>query len=138
MSPSRILEQWKMPLILAAISFALSGIAKAWRAFKRQQSETWSTSYALVTKATVHEMKHESLLSISYSYPVPGEPYPIPAEFEMDFSSPDEAGKWAEALSGQTILVRFNPANPWKSVLWESDLQTVVQASLPALKPNDT
>jgi hypothetical protein len=137
MTLPQILEEWKMPFILASISFALSGLAKAYRVSKRRQSETWSTSYGLVTKATVHEMKHESLLRISYSYPVPEEPYPIPSEFEMDFPSSDEAGMWAEALSGKTIPVRFNPANPWKSVLWDSDLRAVVHASLPALTPSD-
>jgi hypothetical protein len=131
MALRQIFEELKVPVILVAASFALSWVVKVRHAFRRRESEIWSTGFALVTKTNVHEMKYESLLRISYSYAVPGEPYPIPAEFELGLPSADEAEKWADVLSGKTIPVRFNPASPWKSVLWELDLRTVVHASSP-------
>jgi hypothetical protein len=123
--------EWKWPLVIVGISFLLSILERAWRAHKQRRSQTWPVSHGQITKAAVHQAKHESILTLWYSYLVPNEPYPVPAEFQKEFYSVDEARKWADALSNATVPVRFDPANPWKSQLSESDLATIVQAAVP-------
>lgn len=69
------------------------------------------------------------ILTVRYSYPVPDEPYPIPAEFQKEFLLPEEAYQWADALDQKGIPVHYDPGNHWKSLLWETDLQPIVEAS---------
>ena len=104
-------------------------IEKYWQLHRRVRSQTWPLRFGQVTRAAVFEGKHEVILTLWYSYPVPDEPHPIPAEFQKEFLSIDEAQRWADALSDKDIPVHVNPANSWKSELWDSDLETIVMAA---------
>lgn len=104
-------------------------VEKFWHTHKRVRSQTWPLRFAQVTKAAVFEDRHEATLTLWYSYPVPDEPYPIPAQFQKAFSSRHEAQHWADALSDKTIPVHVDPANSWKSELWDSDLEPIVVAA---------
>jgi hypothetical protein len=136
MSLPRTLGEWKWPLVVAAASLAISGLERAWSAYKQRRSGTWPISYGHITKTAVHQSEYESILTLEYSYPVPDEPYPIPGEFLKQFSLPEQAWAWAEALRDKNIPVRFSPSNAWKSVLVDFDLETVANAS-PPLPPAD-
>ena len=93
------------------------------------RAQNWPVSYGRITKAAVFHRKNEITLTLSYYYPVADEPYPIPAEFEKEFHSGEQAQAWADALNDQMIPVRVNPANSWKSVLMDSELESVVRAN---------
>ena len=123
-----ISDRWKWIIGFGVASLALSGLERARRIHKLHQSETWPISYGQINETTVHETKYETTLTLQYSYPAPTEPYPIPAEFRKEFPSSGDALTWADALNGKAIPVRYNPSNPWKSVLWDSDLQPIVDA----------
>src|SRR5215469_5331439 len=73
--------------------------------------------------------EHEARLKMRYFYTLPEQPYPIPAEFWKEFSRRSEAERWADALFGKTIPVRVDPKNPWKSQLWDSELEAIVTAT---------
>ncbi|MGO9306352.1 MAG: hypothetical protein ACLP3R_22060 [Candidatus Korobacteraceae bacterium] len=102
------------------------------RVFRKVGKESvglsWPIAYGTVTDVDVSKGIRRSCLTLQYSYPVPDEPYPTPAEFEIEVVSA-EANRWAEALDGKTIPVRVNPENCWKSQLLLSDLEPIVQAS---------
>jgi hypothetical protein len=100
-----------------------------WRKRKEVRAQNWPVSYGRITKAAVFHGKHEITLTLSYYYPVADEPYPIPAEFQKEFYSGEQAQAWADALSDQMIPVRVNPANSWKSVLMDSELENIVRAN---------
>ncbi len=104
----------------------------AWSFFHRVSNEnvslSWPIRYGTVTDIDVSKGTRRSTLTLHYSYPVPDEPYPIPAKFEIEVVTAD-ALQWAEALDGKTIPVRVNPENSWKSCLLLSDLEPIVQAS---------
>jgi hypothetical protein len=134
MAMQEISDRWKWIIGLGIASLALSGLERLRRVYKLHQSETWPISYGQVNETSVHEARYETLLIIQYSYPVPTESYAIPAEFRKEFSSSQDAWIWAEALNEKAIPVRYNPSNPWKSILWDSDLQPIVDA-LPLPNP---
>ena len=100
-----------------------------WRKRKEVRAQNWPVSYGRITKEAVFHRKNEITLTLSYYYPVADEPYPIPAEFEKQFYSSEQAQAWADALNDQMIPVRVNPANSWKSVLMDSELESVVRAN---------
>ena len=100
-----------------------------WRKRREVRAQNWPVSYGRITKAAVFHRKNEITLTLSYYYPVADEPYPIPAEFEKQFYSSEQAQAWADALNDQMIPVRVNPANSWKSVLMDSELESVMRAN---------
>jgi hypothetical protein len=122
--------EWKWPLVIVGLGFLLSLLERAWRAHMERRSQVWSMSFGQITKVAVHQTKYEAILTIWYSHPVPNEPYPIPAEFQKTFLLIEEANRWADALSNATIPVRFDPSNPWRSQLWESELKSKVEATV--------
>jgi hypothetical protein len=119
----------KISVVVFILTFA--ACERAWHAYKRRKSETWPVSYGVVTEASVHKGHAEITLTVRYSYPAQGEPYPVPAEFQKTFSSlrdEPQAERWAEALVQKQIPIRFDPRNQWRSTLWESDLEPIVKA----------
>jgi hypothetical protein len=59
------------------------------------------------------------------------EPQPVLAEFQKEFFSLEEAERWADNLLEKTVLVRVNPANPWKSQLLDSELEVILTSNAP-------
>jgi hypothetical protein len=125
------IDEWKWPLIIAGIFFLLSLWDKAWHTYRQRRAQAWPISYGQITAVTVHHTKHEFMLKLWYSYPVPDEPYPVPADFQKEFYLVEEASRWADALCDKTVPVRVDPANSWKSQLLDSDLVTIVEAATP-------
>jgi hypothetical protein len=80
----------------------------------------------------VYQARYESILTVSYSYPLPNDPGSAFGEFQREFDSVEEAEKWADALANRTVPVRFDPTNFWNSELPESDLKATVEATTPA------
>jgi hypothetical protein len=101
------------------------------RTHKQRRSLSWPASNGRITKVVVHRAKYESILTVSYSYPLPDDPGSAFGEFQREFDSVEEAEKWADALTNRTVPVRFDPTNFWNSELREPDLKTVVEATTP-------
>jgi hypothetical protein len=120
--------------ILIGIGIAVIGVAgldRLWHIHRRRKSETWPTAHGVVTETEVHKGHDNVVLTVRYSYPVEDEPYPIPAEFQKTFPllrNEKQAQAWAEALDKKHIPVRFDPRNHWRSLLWDSDLEPIVNA----------
>jgi hypothetical protein len=104
-------------------------LGTAWRNRKQAGAHSWPVVIGRITKATVFSGKHDVTLTLSYSYPVTDEPYPIPAEFEREFYRTEDAQAWADALDDQMIQVHVNPKNAWKSLLLDSELEGMVKSS---------
>ena len=131
MIPKRIsTDGWEF-IACAAVVFLCLVLEELWRFHRQARSQTWPLKFGQVSKAAVHQDKHECTLTLWYSYPASDEPYPIPAEFQKKFYSLEEAQRWADALCDKAIPVRVNPANSWKSQLLDSDLELIVIAATP-------
>lgn len=122
---------WWAVIASALILFLSSILEKYWRLHRQARSQTWPLIYGQVSRAAVFRGKYDATLTLWYSYPAPDEPYPIPAEFQKDFSSVDEAQLWADVLFDKTVPVRVNPLNSWKSQLWDCDLEAIVKSTVP-------
>ncbi len=124
------LRQWVWAIFIGgtwALFELLAGTV--WRNRKQLRGQNWPISFGQVTKTRVFSDNHETTLTLSYTYPVADEPYPIPAEFEKEFYVTEDAQTWADALADKTIPVHVNPANSWKSKLLDSELESIVRAS---------
>ncbi len=126
---SSMFHDWKVLVTIAVGMAVVSACERAWRTHRFRKSETWPISQGFVVETSVHQGKHEAVLTICYSYPVPNEPYPIPAEFQKEFVLAEEANHWADALDQRNVPVHYDPSNRWKSVLWETDLAPIVLAN---------
>ena len=114
----------------AAIFVFLSDrFLKYWRRRTQARADTWPVTTGQVSETAVSQGEHEARLKMRYYYTLPEQPYPIPAEFWKEFSRRSEAERWADALFGKTIPVRVDPKNPWKSQLWDSELEAIVTAT---------
>lgn len=123
-------DEWAF-IACTFVVFLVPVLETLWRSQRQARSQSWPLRFGHVSKAAVFQDKHESILTLSYSYPAPGEPHQIPAEFQKTFSSLEEAERWADALCDKAIPVRVHPANSWKSQLWDSDLEAIVMAATP-------
>jgi hypothetical protein len=122
-------RDWQVKLAIAAVVAVAIGIESAWWHYRQRRSESWPVAQALIKKAAVHDSKSESILTLWYCYPAPGEQYSISAEFQKTFYSHEEACLWGDALSGKTVPVRLDPRNPWKSFMLDIDLQPIVAST---------
>lgn len=129
MASMNISLDWKAVIGIAAFLFLNEQFEKLWRRYRQSRAQIWPVTVGRVLEAAVFRGKHEVTLTLRYSYAIPDEPYPIPAEFQKQFLSPSEAELWADALSGQPIPVRVNPKNVWKSQLWDSELEAIVTST---------
>lgn len=120
---------------IALLALATSGLRAAWHAYQHRQSEHWPTSYGTCKLTEVTSKNDKFRLQLQYSYNVPGERFTLGGTFEKDFNTEDEAQRWTEALREQTIPVRYNPAKPASSVLWDSELENVVAGNPVSSKP---
>ena len=129
---SAYFRDWQVKVAIAIAVAVAFAIERAWWHYRQRRSESWPIAQALIRKAAVHDSKHESILTLWYSYPAPGEQYSISAEFQKTFYSHEEACLWGDALSGKTVPVRLDPRNPWKSFMLDIDLQPIVASTRPA------
>jgi L-rhamnose mutarotase len=130
-----LLHDWKVLLTLALGIAVLALLEETGRRYKRRRSQPWPMLTAQITQATIHTDKYESTLTLQYSYYVPDEPYPIPAEYQKQFYDEQKANCWADALRDKNVPVRVDPANSWRSQLWDSDLELIVRTAVPDLEP---
>jgi hypothetical protein len=115
-------------VIALFVAILSTAVGRAWKGYKKRRSEMWPICYGQIDEVTIFHDKYGIILTLNYSYPVPDEPYPIPAEFQMTFGSADDAEAYADALSKTPIPVRVDPANSWRSQL-DSDLDAIVEAA---------
>jgi hypothetical protein len=132
MLPARLFNEWKPLVFIVGILFLFELLKMRWRAHKQRHILSWPVSNGQITKVVVHQAKHESILTVSYSYPLPEGPGPAFGEFQREFDSIEEAERWADTLANRAVHVRFNPTNYWNSELVESDLETIVEATATA------
>jgi hypothetical protein len=122
--------RWSNPTVIAvAVAVACVAIGWAWDAYKKRRSQTWPICQGQVNEAKIFHDKYGITLTLNYSYPAPDEPYPIPAEHQMTLGSEEAAERYADALSNKVIPVRVDPTNSWRSQLWNSDLDAIVEAN---------
>jgi hypothetical protein len=114
---------------IATVAILVAGVKAAWHAYLHRLSQHWPTVYGTCTLAEVSGKNDNFHLRLLYSYNAPGERYADSGESQKDFSGEDEAQAWAEALREKTIPVRYNPTKPGKSVLWDSELEAIVEGS---------
>jgi len=130
-------RDWQVAAAIAVVVSVFIAIERAWWHYRQRRSESWPVAQAFVKKTAVHDNKDDSILTLWYSYPAPGEQYSISAEFQKTFYSHDEACLWGDALSGKTVPVRLNPRNSWKSFMLDIDLQPIVASTRSAeVTPN--
>jgi len=106
-------------------------LGTVWRNRNQARVHTWPVAFGRITKAAVFTGKQDITLTLSYTYAVAEEPYPIPAEFEKGFYRTEDAQAWADALVEQMVPVHVNPKNCWKSRLLDSELEAIVKARAP-------
>jgi len=126
--------------MLALGAFAIAGAQSAWHAFRRWESEDWTTVDGQVTLAEITEKHDQFRLRLLYWYKLPGQTYGSDGEYTKNFDKDDEATatQWATRLRDSTIRVRYNPSKPHDSLLWDSDLQAVVDGGSPSAEYGDT
>ncbi|MGH9642334.1 MAG: hypothetical protein ACRD3Q_07895 [Terriglobales bacterium] len=124
--------------ILGLGAFAIAGAQSAWHAFRRWESEDWTTVDGQVTLTEVTKKHDQFRLRLLYWYKVPGQKEASNGEYTKDFDDDDEttATQWTTQLRDSTIRVHCNPSKPDDSLLWDSDLQAVVDGRSPS--PEDT
>ena len=103
-----------------------------WHAYLHRRSEHWPSVYGTCTLAGVNKDNDRFDLKVLYSYHAPGERYADAGEFHKDFTDEVEAGRWADGLTEKAIPVRYNPTKSGQSILWDSELEGVVNGD-PAL-----
>lgn len=127
MSRSTDASGWRWEVVGFVGSLVLAGLTRAVRSYQRRRSETWPISFGHILGASAEEKDKQILLKAPFSYRVDSESYG--GTFKKTFVDIDEANAWAEALRGKQVAVRYDPNKPSRSQVWESDLQTIVQAS---------
>jgi uncharacterized protein DUF3592 len=123
-------------LLGLAGAFALAGVQRVWRHYQLSRSETWPISYGSIDRATVDGEQKSIKLALIYTYRVGEERFT--GTFRKTFLDHDEANRWAEALSKKQVAVRYDPAQPSRSQLRESDLEPMVQAAAPIQSIQDS
>ncbi len=126
-----ISTQWKAAIVCALIAFLYLVFDMYLRSHSQARARTWPVVHGQVSKTAIYEGKHDVTLTVWYSYQLSDEPQPVLAEFQKEFFSPEEAERWADNLLEKTVLVRVNPANPWKSQLLDSELEIIVTSNAP-------
>jgi hypothetical protein len=123
---------------IALVALIVAGAKAAHHAYLHRLSEHWPTVYGTCTLADVNAKRDNFHLRLLYSYNAPGERYADNGEFQKDFSDEEEAQAWTEALRDKTIPVRYSPAKPAKSVLWDSELEALVRGNSVLSNPDPT
>ena len=126
-----ISTEWKAAIVCALIAFLYLVFDMYLRSHAQARAQTWPVVYGQVSKTAIYEGKHDVTLTVWYSYQIPDGPQPVLAEFQKEFFSLEEAERWADNLLEKTVLVRVNPANPWKSQLLDSELEVIVTSNAP-------
>ena len=129
MTFTNILRDWKVFLGIALLVLLSELLKPYWLRHRQDRAQTWTVTSGQVTEAAVFRERYEVTLTLRYSYTICDEPYPIPGEFQKQFASPVEAEQWADALCDKAIPVRVNPENPWRSQLWDSELEAIVKST---------
>ncbi|HUM06966.1 MAG TPA: DUF3592 domain-containing protein [Terriglobales bacterium] len=113
-------------IVMLAAALVLAGVQKLWRSYRLSRSQTWPLTHG----TTLRSESEDGKLKVFYSYGV-GESS-FQGEFEKKFRDTSEAEWWAEALTKKQVAVHYDPNNPQRSELWESDLMPIVQSLPPA------
>lgn len=124
--PSIFRSEHFTDLAMVATALGLAAIQRMWRSYRLSQSQTWPVTHGNTLRAEAEEGK----LKLFYIYRV-GE-NSFQGEFEKKFRDETEAQWWADALSKKQVVVHYDPDNPKRSQLWESDLLPIVQSLPPA------
>jgi len=128
--------------ILGLGAFAIAGAQSAWHAFRRWESEDWTNVDGQVTLAEVTKKHDQFRLRLLYWYRPPGQKETsngeYTGEYTKDFDDEATATQWATQLRDGTIRVHCNPSKPDDSLLWDSDLQAVVDGISANTEDSDT
>lgn len=122
---------WLSDLLPLVAAFGLATLQRAWKSYQQRRGETWPISYGRILSTGVETQGNAVVLKAPYSYRVANQAYG--ATFKKVFSDSDEAKSWEKALAGKEVPVRYDPNKPSRSVIWESDLQPMVQSAAPIL-----
>jgi hypothetical protein len=114
------------------LAFVLAGAQKIWRGYQERRTETWPIAYGRSDRVTLDTERKKVKWKCYYTYRVGQENFV--GSFRRDFEDPDEAEEWQEALQKKQIAVRYDPENPSRSQLRESDLEPIVRSAAPQLR----
>lgn len=120
---------WPSDLFPLAAAFAVATLQRVWKSYQHHRGETWPISYGRILSTAVETQGNAVVLKAPYSYRVGNESYG--ATFRKIFSDSDQANSWDKALTGKEVPVRYDPNKPSRSLVWESDLQPMVQSAAP-------
>lgn len=116
---------------------AIVGTRVAWRFFKQVNSEDWPAIQGKCTFAGVTNKDGSYQLKVLYSYKLANEKFATCGEFYKDFFNAEQANQWAHELHETDIPIHHHPNDPEKSILWISDLESLVtNRQLAALNRN--
>jgi hypothetical protein len=113
--------------IYVVVPASVVGIRVVWHFLKQLNSDDWPIIQGKCTFAGVEENDNQIQLKVLYCYQLPTEKYPTCAAYYKDFFNRDDAQQWAKALHERDVPVHYNPRNPDKSNLSDSDLQSLVK-----------
>lgn len=122
-------RRWNSDLVGLAVGLAVAGFQKFWRVRREQRAETWPVCYGRVNRGSVDSENQKAKLKCFYTYRVGAESFV--GSFQKTFEDADEAHAWADALDNQQVAVHYDPSNPSRSQLRETDLRPIVQAAAP-------
>jgi Protein of unknown function (DUF3592) len=118
---------WNGDLLGLAGGLAVAGMQKFWHDYQQRRSEGWAVTYGQIKRVDVDSEQNRTKLKCYYTYRVAAESFT--GSFKKTFRDVDEATTWAEGLDQKQVAVRYDPGNPERSQLLESDLEPVVRAA---------
>jgi hypothetical protein len=117
-------------VLCVSVPAAIAGTRIAWRFFKQVNSEDWPAILGKCTFAGVTKKENVYELKVLYSYNLATGKFPTCGEFYKDFFNAEQANQWARLLQEMDIPIHHHPSDPEKSILWVSDLESIVMTRL--------
>lgn len=134
--------EWTHPstwpwMIRVWIAFLLIGwIAPLWKWFQRNRASSWAIADARIESVEVTKpgfsfttKRGYYAARLGYSYSVSGSVHS--GIYKRDVPTQREADEFARDLKGKPVPAHYDPGKPSRSVLLESDIQTLLQTRAP-------
>ena len=112
-----------------AFAFGLAGVQRLWRGYQERRAQTWPMAYGRIDRVSLDTEHKKVTLKCYYTYRVEQESFV--GSFKRTFEDPDEAEVWQDALQKKQIAAHYDPRNPSRSQLRESDLEPIVRSAAP-------
>lgn len=132
-------RSWPWIVYVWILIVAIGQIPALWRKWRAHSSRSWPQASASIDSTHLdggrsfwqtNRSSNQVRAELNYSYSVGGSNYV--GKFVNLLDSEDEALEFVRDLRGSVTTVHYNPSNPRKSFLLESDVQSILHARPPA------